>query len=231
MLFFVDKDDEETRGKVSGQQYAEYSTDKATFVIVPKPEPVKALDSGKAEKGPAITGVGRGDKAKAESASEAKSPVPVSKLEAADLWKAYGVSKAGTMILADWYGNKQATYASVPKHGVMTRAIDGVPATVTQTKAKIDSEVTKLEAQLEKGNDVAAVKAAMKIFKMDVVGFDGVTKTVEKYQGIVARGRDRLKALEADGDAVGLRKLRADYRGSDIDSEIADAITRVSTKA
>lgn len=223
VLYFVETDDDDTRKTVSGQKVAEYSTDKAMFVIVPKPAAEKVEE---AKAGPTVTGGGKAVKEE-KKAEVGVSPVPVNKLFAADLWKAYGVDKAKTMIVADWHGNSQTVYASAPKEGVIVKAIDGVPEIMTQTEAKADKEFTKVEAALEKANDAAALRSVLKIFKMDVVGFASVAKTVEKYGQIIARGRDQLKAIEARGDASALRKLKSSYKGTELDVEIDQAVSRV----
>lgn len=226
VLFFVEKDDEETRKLVNGQKVAEYSTDKAMFVIVPKLEQAASPEKS----GPAVTGGGKAAKpeAKTEKVESSTSPVPVSKLSATDLWKAYAVTKANTMIVADWHGNSQTTYTSVPKEGVLTRALDVVPETIRATEAKVDAELVKLNAQLEKGNDGSALKNAMKIFKMDVVGFAGVNTSIEKYNLIIARGRERMKTIEAQGDASAMRKLRSEFKGTDLDAELESAVARLT---
>jgi hypothetical protein len=225
VLYFVEADDDETRLTVSGQKVAEYSTDKAMFVIVPKPAAEKVAE---VKDGPTVTGGGKSVKESEAKAETGISPVPVNKLLAADLWKAYGVDKAKTMIVADWFGNSQTVYASAPKEGVITKAIDVVPDTMKQAEAKADKELTKVESALEKANDAAALRSALKIFKMDVVGFASVTKAVEKYGQIINRGRDQMKNIEATGDVTALRKLKSTFRGTELDVEIENAVARVT---
>jgi hypothetical protein len=228
VLFFVEKDDEDARKLVSGQSVAAYSTDKAMFIIVPKLVEEKAAE---AKDGPTVTGGGRAAQPTAKvEVVVGNSPVPFNKLEQADLWKAYGVSKGNTMIVADWFGNSQTTYSSVPKEGVLTRSIDTVPETVKQTETKVNSELKKLDAQLEKGSDSSALKSALKIFKMDVWGFAGVTNSIEKYSQIVSRGRERMNKIEASADVVALRKLKSEYRGSELDNEIDAAVSRITAE-
>jgi len=226
ILFFVEKDDEETRKLISGQKVAEYSTDKAMFVIVPKVAAAKA----DAKAGPTVTGGGKSSKPDADAAV-AVSPVPVNKLLSEDLWKAYSISKVNTMVVTDWYGNSHSVYASVPKEGVLTKAIDDVPTNFRAAETKVDKELAKLEGHLAKGSDIPALRSALKIFKMEVWGFASVNTSIEKYREIVVRGRERLKAVEAEGNVVALRKLKTDYKGSELDVEVDQAVARLTAAA
>jgi hypothetical protein len=239
VLYFVDADSEEVRAQITGQKVAEYSIDKAYFVIVPKPasEQVPSKDTGADAKSGEVTGGGKsasgGDAKEKEgkAAAVAVSPLPVDRLSAADLWAAYGVTKAGALTVADWYGNPVQSFTTTPKETQVVRALDTVADTVKQSVAKIDAEIKKIDAALEKDNDGAAMKAALRVFKMGQSGHKSVKSTVEKYNTLLARGRDKLQVLETQGDAAGLRKLKGDYRGSDLDAEIDAAVDRVANKA
>jgi hypothetical protein len=226
VLYFVDKDDEDSRKAINGEKVAEYSAEKAFFVIVEKPA---KSDPPAAARNRDVTG----EKRDSEKASEAevKSPLPVDKLNAADRWEAYGIRASGTVIVADWFGNQMTRFDVTPRgEAPLVRAIDQVPDAFKQTERRLEGELRKVETQFERNNDGAAMKAVMRLFKLDVVGHTPYNTAVERYTVLVTRGRDRVKALEAEGDMAGLRRMRMDFRGSELETEIDSAVSRINAR-
>ncbi len=203
------------------------SRENAFFILVDKP----AKDAPPDADSRAVTGSGR--EAGKEKASEeaVKSATPTDRLNAADRWAAYDIKKSGTLIVADWFGNPTTRFDVTPRgEAPVVRAIDQVPVEFKQVEKRLESELRKVETQFEKNNDGAAMKAVMKLFKLDVVGHTAVNTAVERYTTLVNRGRDRIKSLEAEGDMAGLRRMKLDYRGSDLETEIESAVGRINSK-
>jgi hypothetical protein len=230
VLYFVEKDTEAARAGVSGDKLSGYSLDKALFIIVPK---AGGDPAGPAQSSPVVTGKERDKSAGADvaAAEQPKSVVPTMLLSSSDLWKAYGIKDAGTLVVADWFGNTQTTFASFSREGAVVTAIDDIPNQVEKDAQRLGAEFKKVQAALEKGSDPTALKSILKMFKDGKVGHDSMNSAIEEYRKIETRGRDKLKELEAAGDVKALRKWGADFKGSDLDRDIEAAAKRLKTKA
>jgi hypothetical protein len=241
VLFFVDKDDEATRDAIRGPKVSPLSKEKANFVLVVKPTPVELPEATSETKvsGPTITSGGKAekksessnDKPTADVAEVVKSPVPVSKLSAADLWASFEVSAANTVVLVDWLGNEKSRYARVPTESTLIRAIEGVAASVEADAKSLASDFEKLEKYTSGNDDGKSIKQAMKIFKRGLVGHDVIAKTEVHYTKLIENGKSKMAALEAAKDATGLRALKGAYRDTEIENHVSDALTRVQAKA
>lgn len=230
VLFFVEKDDEATRDGIRGPKVSPLSKEKANFVLVVRPLKIEAAAPEKA-KGPAITGK-KGDGAAkaaddAEIATPSKQIVPLSPLLAADLWKAYGITTANSVVVADWFGNEKAKFARVPSENSLIKTIDGVTPAVERDAKALASDLEKLEQYVSKNEDPKAVKQAVKIFKRGLAGHESIAKTEEHYKKLMENGRTKIRELETAGDAVALRALRGTYRETDLEDEVGKAVTRV----
>lgn len=229
VLFFVEKDDEATRDGIRGPKVSPLSKEKANFVLVVRPAKIEEAAPEKV-KGPAITGKKGDGEAKvedADTATSSKQIVPVSKLLAVDLWKAYGVTAANSVVVADWFGNEKAKFVRVPSENNLIKTIDGVTPAVERDAKALASDLEKLEQYVSKNEDPKAVKQAVKIFKRGLAGHDSIAKTEEHYKKLMENGRAKIRELETAGDAVALRALRGTYRETDLEDEVGKAVTRV----
>ncbi len=235
-MFFVEKDDEATRDAIRGHKVSQMSKEKAIFVLVVKPIEVEPPTTER--RGPTITSGGgkkadEGDKA-AETAEPSGTPfsaVPQSRFLAGDLWKAYDVKTAGTVIAADWFGNSKQTWSRAPRESEVIRTVETIPALVERDAKVLASDLQRLEGYVEKNDHSRAVSQAVKMFKRDLAGHEAVTKAAEHWTKLMDEGRQSISSLESQNDVIGLRRLRGTYRGTDIESELNRAIERVSAVA
>lgn len=231
-MFFVEKDDEATRDVIKGPKLSPLSKEKANFVLVVRPVPVELPAAEAKPRGPTITSGGKSEKKEDASADGADatqpvtSPIPVSKLSL-ELWAAYGVTSANTVVLTDWFGNEKGRYSRIPGESALIKAIDGVAAQVASDAKSLDSDLQKLEKFVAANDDPKAIKQAMKIFKRGLIGHDAVAKTETHYGKLLENGRVKIKSAEDAGDLAGVRALRMVYRDTEIEGEVNAAIARV----
>jgi len=239
VLFFVEKDDEATRDAIRGPKLSPLSKEKANFILVLKPIPVEMPAAESKPKGPTITSGGKAEKkaeGEAEKAAEevsepVKSPVPVNRLNAGELWAAFGVTAANTVVVTDWYGNEKGRYARVPTESALVKAVENVPALVEADSKALAGDVEKLEKFVAGNEEPKAVKQALKIFKRGLVGHEAIAKTEGHYAKLIESGKAKMQTLEAAGDTNGLRALKGAYRETEIEGEVTKAISRVQAIA
>jgi hypothetical protein len=234
VFLFVEKDDEATRDLIRGPKVSPLSKEKANFILVVKPAPVEAPVVEKKAAGPSITSGGKSEKkaddgAVKESVKEAaKSPVPESKLLSADFWVAYGVTAANTVVVTDWYGNEKNRFGRIPTESTLIKTVEGIAAAVEADAKALASDLEKLEKFVAGADGEAkGIKQALKMFKRGLVGHEAIAKTQEIYGKLIESGKSKLATLEAANDTSGLRSLRSAYKGTEIEGDVSEAISRV----
>jgi hypothetical protein len=237
VLFFVEKDDEATRDAIRGHNVSAVSKEKAVFILVVKPAEVAAPSAER--RGPAVTSGGRrsadgeagGESRSGSDATTSVSIVPASPFLAGDLWKAYDVKAAGTVVLADWFGNSKQTWARAPRESEVVRAIDGIAAIVDRDAKVLEGDLKRLEGYVEKDEHDRAVSQAVKMFRRNLAGHETIAKAAEHWTKLMDTGRKEIGSLESEGNVVALRGLRRTYRGTDIEPELNAAIERAAAAA
>jgi hypothetical protein len=156
---------------------------------------------------------------KAQPAEPAKaSPVPADRLAAKDLWAAYGVTATDTFVVADKFGNPYATTQETALKDKLTEVASHFRALRKQLRKHVDAA----EAAREKSETRAAVEALLEGFKLGVTGYNEAEAAAAMYGELIQDGRSRVKA--AGADVSKLESLAAQFKGTDLESEIDAAL-------
>lgn len=150
----------------------------------------------------------------AETKAPAAAIVPAPRLESADLWAAYGITKADTFVLADRYGNPFVT-TSEP---LLNEKLNELSAHFRTARKSLKTHVEAAQAARDKG-DVAGTFTALKEgFKLGLTGYKEAKDAATLYNDCIKTGREQLSA--AGKDAKALEALAKTYEGTELASEI-----------
>jgi hypothetical protein len=153
--------------------------------------------------------------------AEIKSPaavvVPTPRLEAADLWAAYGVTKADTFVVADRYGNPYFTGPELTLNEKLTE----VAAHFKSARKTLAKEIEAAKVARDKGDVAAAFNALKEGFKLGLTGYKEANEAAKLYNELIETGRESLKA--AGKDTKALETLAKQYEGTELATEIEAA--------
>lgn len=160
-------------------------------------------------------------------AAEIKAPataiMPAGRLAAADLWAAYGVSKADTFIIADRYGNPSFT-GTEP---VLNEKIGEVASNFRKQRKELRKKNDAAQKAADAGDTKAALAELKEGFKLGLTGYDEAETAAKLYGKLLESGRASLKAAAKDVKA--LEALATTYEGTDLAGEI-DAALKAARK-
>lgn len=143
--------------------------------------------------------------------------MPTNRLEAADLWAAYGIKEADTFVVADKYGNPFHT----AKEPVLNEKLGEVASHFRGVRKQLRKEVDAARAAKEKG-DVAGALAALKNgFKLGLTGYAEAENAAKLYSEILEQGRKEVK--DAGKDGARLDELAKKYAGTEVEKDVAAA--------
>jgi hypothetical protein len=153
--------------------------------------------------------------------AEVKAPaallVPTPRLESADLWAAYGVTKADTFVLADRYGNPFVTTTEP----LLNEKLAELSSHFRTQRKTLKKHIETAQAARDKG-DMAATLAALKDgFKLGLTGYTEAKEASKLYDECIKTGREQLAA--AGKDAKALEALAKTFEGTELASEIEAA--------
>lgn len=143
--------------------------------------------------------------------------VPKARLDAADLWAAYGVKEADTFVVADKYGNPFYT----AKEPLLNEKLGEVASHFRTLRKQLRKEVEAAQAAKDKGEVTAALAALKSGFKLGLTGYSEAESATKLYGELMDAGRKSLK--DAGKDAAKLDALAKQYAGTDLEAEIAAA--------
>jgi hypothetical protein len=189
VLYFGDRTNEDTFfDKVDF--LAEVSASNVVCVRVPKPAELKAPE-------PPI--------------------VPPARLDATDLWAAYGVKDADTIVLADRYGNPFVTTTEP----VLNEKLAELAAHFKDARKSLQKEIDAAKAARDTGDVGAAFTALKAGFKLGLTGYKEAKEAGKLYNEMIETGREKLK--QAGKDAKVLEELAKQYEGTDLSGDIEAA--------
>lgn len=189
MLYFGDRTNEDTFfDKVDF--LAEVSASNVVCVRVPKPAELKAPE-------PPI--------------------VPSARLDAADLWAAYGVKDADTLILADRYGNPFV----ITTEPLLNEKLTELAAHFKDARKSLQKEIDAAKAARDTGEVAAAFTALKTGFKLGLTGYKEAKEASKLYTELIDAGREKLTAAGKDIKAI--EALAKEYEGTDLSAEIEAA--------
>lgn len=143
--------------------------------------------------------------------------MPTSRLEAADLWAAYGVKEAETFVVADKYGNPFHT----AKEPVLNEKLGEVASHFRAVRKQLRKEVDAAQAAKDKGDVAAAIESLKKGFKLGLTGYSEAESAAKLYNEIVEDGRKQVKA--AGKDSAKLDELARKYAGTEVEKDVTAA--------
>jgi hypothetical protein len=223
VLHFVDPTNDKADDIVFSAGLYERSEEKAVFIHVRQAE--KPADS---DAKPEQTGGRRADAPARAAVATRTSPFRASRLEAADLWAEYNVdlkTGGGTFIVADKYGNevKRLTGSLTYRYRELERAIDQVPDFVEARVKRLESDVARAKAEVERGRVERAFARINTITRQGFVGHKPMVELEEMYERMIEEGRDKLDDAVMHGDIRKLADLKKVYKGTELEADILEA--------
>ena len=159
------------------------------------------------------------------------SAVPTSKLLSDNPTRDYGVRSYPTFIVADSYGNEVLSIKKKPSAAELTNSF-------AKVESKMEKEVKSLAKNLKSAQEAMktddrskALKAILKNFKDGIVGYEEQEETIRLYHEILDAARGEVSELADAGgsDSVAaLKKLKKEFKGTDLVTEIDEAIKKLS---
>jgi|GEM_PF-2679737 len=154
---------------------------------------------------------------------EAISALPKDKLSADNLWKAYGVDKAGTMVLCDWFGNDFETYKAIPAGKTLLGDVEDVSSDVEEIIEDLTKDLERAKETREKKGDVKALERVVDMFEDGHYGYAVVSEAIDLYNELIEAGRAKLEAAKDAGDEKAIKDLAKDYKGTEVEAAAVKA--------
>ncbi len=167
------------------------------------------------------------DREKSPWATE--STVPTSKLLSDNPARDYGI-KVGqsTILVTDSYGNEHNRLYSAPSAKSLESMVDKVKEASEKDNAKLQSTLDKATAAHEKADRKGALSNILKNFKAGIVGLAAQEETIRLYHKILDEAREEMKTLAEKKDTAGLKNLAKEFKKTDLEKEIDEAIKSAS---
>ncbi|MEE9312809.1 MAG: hypothetical protein V3V10_10420 [Planctomycetota bacterium] len=157
------------------------------------------------------------------------SVVPAAKLLSDNPSREYGVAVNKAMvIIADSYGNEFFRLSKLPKADQVKGYLTKVSDKVEKMNKKLQKNLDKATAALEKEDRAGAIKAILKNFKEDKYGVEPMAESIRMYHEILEEARAEIAELTSNGDVDGLKKLAKALKKTDAEAEIKEAIKGIS---
>jgi hypothetical protein len=157
-----------------------------------------------------------------------ESAVPTSKLLSDNPSREYDVKVgSSTVIVADSYGNEYYRLSKEPKADQLKAYIDRVKDQAEKATEKLQKNLDKAKAYLDKEDRKNAVKYLLKNFDEDVVGLDPQEESIRMYHDILDAARSELATMVEKKDADGIKNLAKEFKKTDMEDEIDEALDSV----
>jgi hypothetical protein len=156
------------------------------------------------------------------------SAVPTSKLLSDNPSREYDVTVGkSTVIVADSYGNEYYRLSKEPNADQLKAYIDRVKDQAEKATEKLQKNLDKAKTYLDKEDRKNAVKYLLKNFDEDLVGLDPQEESIRMYHEILDAARSELATMVEKKDADGIKNLAKEFRKTDMESEIDEALDSV----
>ncbi|MCF6227390.1 MAG: hypothetical protein L3J82_01825 [Planctomycetes bacterium] len=148
--------------------------------------------------------------------------IPGNKLEATNLWAAYGVKKSGTIIIADLWGNEYRRTKSQKLEALVIK----MTRDNKKLQKKLNKSNSKAKSALGSGDLKTASKELLKVFKADKFGWDQTDTASTLFEELVAKGREQIAS--AKGDAEKLETLKKSLKGTGLEKEVTKSLEGIN---
>lgn len=203
VVWFMAEDD--TDNDFSGKELAEISKTSAVFIKVPPTT----------------------DREKSPWAVD--SVVPVNKLTTDNPAREYSIPVGkSTIVIADSWGNEYYRVYKAPTHKALEGYLTRITSQVTKANEKLQKNLDKAKEAKEKANRKGALSAIMKNFKDGQYGLPAQEETVRLYHEILDAARTEIGELADKGDADGLKAMAKEFKKTDLEKEIDEALSKLS---
>lgn len=163
---------------------------------------------------------------RAEKPEQAKAPAasirPAPRLEAADLWAAYGVTEEDTFVVADKFGNPYFT----GKDACLSEKLREVAGHFRAQRKALRKQVAVAQKAFDDGDAAKAVSTLKEGLALGLTGYEEAVSAAELYTKLIEKGREQLKVV--DKDLKKLKDLKKTYDGTDLAGEIDSALETAS---
>jgi hypothetical protein len=192
--------DQDNERLLYGQDFADMSREKATFV--------KVVDSGDRDR----------------PAWEVNSTVPTSPLLSANPARDFN-APAGriTILVCDWFGNEYQRFQGNVRANSLERTVQGMEQLVEGETRRLERLYERAEQSHEREDVSGTVRSLVRVFAVGRTGLEPVEKASRLYHELCDKARQDVEKLVADGDEAGLRELERTFRNTDMADEIAKA--------
>jgi hypothetical protein len=155
-------------------------------------------------------------------------PVPTSKLLSPNLSRDYNITKNPSYVICDWHGNEYKRYTSTPSAKDLKKQLEGVEDSMKAASDKLAATCEVARKALEEKGARDFFKAALSNFRTGMVGLEGQEETIKLYRKVIDEARTTIESILEQKPADGEKRLKdmaKDYKDTELESEIKDAIT------
>lgn len=163
-----------------------------------------------------------------------ESVVPVSKLLGDNPARDYGVPlKGSTVIVCDWFGNDYnlRTDAKKGTPEVLKKLIDTVTKKADDADKKLAKNYDKAAESHGKADSKGSLKLLLRNFKEGYVGLPAQESSIRLYHEIMDATRKQAEEMRDNGDEAGLKSLGKDFKGTDVEKDIAECLKNIVRRA
>jgi hypothetical protein len=156
------------------------------------------------------------------------SPIPTSKLSSPNPGREYDIRRYPTIVVCDHFGNDYQNFNRVPQPRQIKAAVESVADHMESTNNRLARDVEAAEKALEDKNIRGFFTAALRCFGTGVVGLESAEKMRSIYRNFIDEQRKEIDTILQDRPDDALNRLRGmsrDFRGSELQAEIDEAIS------
>jgi hypothetical protein len=154
--------------------------------------------------------------------------VPASKLLSDNPARDYNVPVGkATVVVCDWFGNEYFRTDAKVKAPALKTMIDKVAKQVEDMDKKLQKNLEKANEMVAKADRKGALKLLVRNFNEGVVGIGAQEESIRTYHAIMDEVRSEVAKAASDGDTATLKALARDFKKTDVEKEISEALKNV----
>lgn len=156
------------------------------------------------------------------------SPIPISKLSNPNPGREYNITRYPSVLVCDWHGNMYQDYNRVPSNRDIKRQIERVSESMKQVEQRLTRNLDAAKAALEKDDSRSFIRSVLNNFRQGYVGLEAQQESIRLYRELLDKTRDEIARIlddRPDDGVATLRSLSRDFRDTELNKEISDAMT------
>ncbi|MCB9894817.1 MAG: hypothetical protein H6839_10225 [Planctomycetes bacterium] len=158
-----------------------------------------------------------------------ESVVPTSKLLSDNPARDFNVAGGkATVLVCDWYGNECFRTDVKIKADKLSAMIGKVKEQVDDANEKLQKNLDKAQEYVDASDRKNAIKYLLKNFKDGLVGLSAQEDTIRLYHQVMDDARAEVAKLTEAKDSEALKALAKEFKKTDVEKDIDEALSKLS---